>query len=407
MKLHERIKPIRSNQDYKEALALIDELIDAAPESEEYRVFDVVSELVASYEERNIEIPPPSPIGAIQFRMEQLGLKRRDLEPFIGSSGKVSEVLSGKQPLTLKMMRALQKHLGIPAEVLLGDPRSRLAEDSVADHADRYPIAEMDRLGWFAKFGDVKGREEEAIRWLVARAGVSPSHVAAYCRKNDEARHNAKMDALAFQAWCLHVLATASEQRVPVKFNPATVNDGFLRLVASLSTLEDGPAHVREVLANKGIRFVYAPHLRKTYLDGAAMLMADGTPVVALTIRYDRIDNFWHSLVHELVHVRRDLDEPGEIISDDLSIPSADSVIERRADAEAAEALVPTDCLPPVEAMGGMDVEDLLEVAQRANVHPAIVAGRVRHATQNWRKFARVLGNGEVRRHFEGAPAPR
>ena len=402
MNLHERIKPIRSDQDYKEALALIDELIDAEPESDAYRVLDVVSELVYAYEERNIEIPLPSPVGAIKFRMEQLGLNRRDLEPFIGSSGKVSEVLSGKQNLTLKMMRALHKHLGIPAEVLLGDPRARLDEDGVAENADRYPIAEMNKLGWFNNFGEVRGRSEEAIRWLVARAGVSPQHVAAYCRKNDEARHNAKMDGFAFQAWCLHVLATASEQRLPVKFNPEAINDGFLRLVASLSTLQDGPAHVREVLAKKGVRFVYAPHLKRTYLDGAAMLMPDGTPVVALTIRYDRIDNFWHSLIHELVHVRSDLDEPGEIISDDLSIPSSNSEIEKRADAEASEALVPVACLPPVEHMEEMDTEDLLEVAQKANVHPAVVAGRVRHDTQNWRKFARIVGHGEVRHHFEG-----
>lgn len=58
-------------------------------------------------------------------------------------------------------------------------------------------------------------------------------------------------------------------------------------------------------------------------------------------------------------------------------------------------------CLPPVEDMEEMDTEDLLEVAQKANVHPAVVAGRVRHDTQNWRKFARIVGHGEVRHHFE------
>jgi HTH-type transcriptional regulator/antitoxin HigA len=72
MKLHERIKPIRSEGDYKEALALIDELIDADPDSEEYRVLDLASELVFAYEERNINIPAPSPIAAIKFRMDQL-----------------------------------------------------------------------------------------------------------------------------------------------------------------------------------------------------------------------------------------------------------------------------------------------------------------------------------------------
>jgi HTH-type transcriptional regulator/antitoxin HigA len=402
MNLLERIKPIRSEEDYREALALIDELIDAEPASDAYRVLDVVSDLVHAYEERNIEIPLPSQVAAIQFRMDQLGLNRRDLEPIIGSSGKVSEVLSGKQPLTLKMMRALHKHLGIPAEVLLGVPHARLDEDGVAENADRYPIAEMGKLGWFAGFGDVQDRAEEAIRWLIARAGVAPNHIAAYCRKNDEARHNAKMDGFAFQAWCLHVLATASEQRLPAKFDRDAINDDFLRHVASLSTLENGPELVREVLAKKGIRFVYAPHLKKTYLDGAAMLLPDGTPVVALTIRYDRIDNFWHSLIHELVHVRYDLHEPGEIISDDLSIPSANSEIEKRADAESSEALVPENYLPPLEEREKMDVAELFAVAQKANVHPAVVAGRIRHDTGNWKKFARIVGSGSVRYQLEG-----
>lgn len=401
MKLYERIKPIRSEADYREALALIDELIDAEDETDEGRVLDVVSELVYAYEEQNIAIPLPSPSSAIKFRMDQLGLSRRDLEPLIGSSGKVSEVLSCKQSLTLKMMRALHKHLGIPAEVLLGEATASLSEDSVSENADRFPLIEMEKLGWFAGFGPVEGRSEEALRWLVARAGVSPGQIAAYCRKNDEARHNAKMDPYAFQAWCLHVLAVASDQRLPVKFDPAGINDGYLRLVASLSTLDQGPACVREVLAKKGIRFVYAPHLRRTYLDGAAMMTPDGYPVVAVTIRYDRIDNFWHSLMHELVHVRRDLEKPGQIFSDDLSIPSSQSEVERRADEEASEALVPSAVLPSASQLAAMDSNGLYKVAQEANVHPAVAAGRVRFLTQNWRKFARIVREAGVRRYFE------
>lgn len=400
MKLDERIKPIRTEEDYREALSIIDELIDSEPESIGSRLLDIVSELVYAYEERTIEIPLPSPVGAIKFRMEQLGLSRRDLEPLIGSSGKVSEVLSGKLPLTLKMIRALHRHLGIPVEVLIGGSAARLADDGLAANADRFPIKEMDERGWFAGFGSIQGRTEEAVRWLAGRAGLSPEHVAAFCRKNDDARHNAKMDAFAFQAWCLQVLAAASEQRLQATFSQDAINDDFLRHVASLSTLENGPAYVREVLATKGVRFVCVPHLKKTYLDGAAMLAADGTPVVALTIRYDRIDNFWHSLLHELIHVRRDLQQPGEIISDDLTIPSAGSEIELRADREAAEALVPAACLPQDLDLQNMDEKGLREAAQRANVHPAIVAGRVRHATQNWRKFARIVGQGGVRRHF-------
>lgn len=401
MKMHERIKPIRTESDHKEALALIDELIDAEPGSDEYRVLDVVSELVHAYEEKNVYMPLPSPLAALRFRMDQLGLSQRDLQPYIGSSGKVSEVLSGKQPLTLKMMRALHKHLRIPAEVLLEDPNKLFEDSDLASYADQFPLAEMCKLGWFSKFGDqIEGREEEAVSWLIGRAGLTPRQIAVCCRKNDNARQNSKMDIAGFQAWSLHVLAAAAEQEVTAAFDRASINEGFLRSVAALSTISNGPVYVSEFLAQKGIRFVFAPHLKKTYLDGAAMLMADGSPVVALTLRYDRIDNFWHTLIHELIHVRYDLMNPGEIISDDLSLPSAESAIEKRADTLAAEALVPESSLPPLETMAAMDAEGLMRLAQLVNVHPAIVAGRIRHKTNNWRKFARVVNAEGVRQLF-------
>ena len=401
MKLHERIKPIRSEGDYKEALALIDELIDADPDSEEYRVLDLVSELVYAYEERNIEIPAPSPIAAIKFRMEQLGLTRRDLEPYIGSSGKVSDVLSGKQPLTLKMMRALNKHLGIPAEVLLGDPTANLREDALAEEAEKYPVLEMAGKGWFDAFGDVKGKFEEALRWLAQRAGVNPGRFAAYCRKNDEARQNAKMNGYAFQAWCLQALAKAAAMPVRNRYEPGSITPEVLRQVATLSVLPEGPLRAQEFLAQLGIRLVIVEHLKRTYLDGAAMLMPDGSPVIALTLRYDRLDNFWHSLLHELVHVKNDLSPDCEMVYDDFSIPSAGSDIEQRADEEAAEALVPTGVLPQGGyALEAIDTEDLLTYARRARVHPAIVAGRIRHDTGNWRKFARVVAQDEVKTYF-------
>ncbi len=401
MKLHERIKPIRSEEDYMEALALIDELIDADPESEEYRVFDVISELVHAYEEMHVVIPQPTPIAAIRFRMDQLGLSRRDLEPYIGSSGRVSEVLSGKKSLTLKMIRALHRHLGIPAEILLGDPAVQLAEDGLAEDAEKYPLREMAAKGWFTGFGEVKDRSEEAVRWLAARSGTTPGKFSAYCRKNDDARQNAKMDRHAFQGWCLQVLARAAEMPVGNRYEQDSINEEVLRQVATLSVLPEGPKRAQEFLAQLGIRLVIVEHLKKTYLDGAALLMADGSPVIALTLRYDRIDNFWHSLIHELAHVKNDLGADCEIVYDDFTIVSAQSEIELRAEREAAAALVPPGLLPAsLEALEAINTAGILIVARKARVNPAIVAGRVRHETGNWRKFARLVTNGEVKPYF-------
>ena len=118
------ITPIRTEADHKAALARMDALMDAQAGSPEIDELSVLADLVESYEARHFPIELPTPVEAIRFRMEQAGLEPRDLEPYIGNLGRVEEVLSGKRPLTLAMIRALHKHLGIPAEVLIGDATS-------------------------------------------------------------------------------------------------------------------------------------------------------------------------------------------------------------------------------------------------------------------------------------------
>ena len=116
------IKPIRSEEDYRSALDRIFELMDAETDSPEGDELDVLVDLVELYESKQVPMGYPIPIAAIEFRMEQAGLRPADLVPFIGSRAKVSEVLSGKRAITMPMARALHEHLGIPAEVLLQEP---------------------------------------------------------------------------------------------------------------------------------------------------------------------------------------------------------------------------------------------------------------------------------------------
>ena len=116
------IKPIRSESDYNDTLARIDEIFGAevgTPESDEC---DVLVDLVELYEQRHYPVGLPSVGAALEFHMDQTGMKPRDLVAFLGSRAKVSEVLSGKRQLTMSMARALHQHLGIPAEVLLQEP---------------------------------------------------------------------------------------------------------------------------------------------------------------------------------------------------------------------------------------------------------------------------------------------
>lgn len=399
------IKPIRTEADHEAALVRIDALMDAelgTPEGEE---LDILTDLIEHYESKQVPMGYPSPIAAIEFRMEQAGLSPRDLVPFIGSRAKVSEVLSGKRPLTMPMARALHEHLGIPAEVLLQEPGATMDEPLAGPECDRFPLKAMASLGWIRKLPDLAAHAEELVGDLIRRAGGPAVAGAALYRKNDHARANAKTDPYALKAWCWQVLATANESRTPAAYETGTVTLEFMRQVARLSWSDDGPRLAKEFLANHGIPLVIVPHLPKTHLDGAALRLGDGRPVVGLTLRYDRVDNFWFCLLHELAHVGRHMDVgKGDAFVDDLTLRDVEGgkgdPREIQADEWAEEALVPRAIWETSAVQHTPTPMAVINLAKALQVHPAIVAGKVRHEHKNYRMLSHFVGVGEVRRQF-------
>jgi len=404
-----QVKPIRTEVDRQAALARIDALIDLENRTEaESEELAVLADLVEAYERKHFPIPLPAPVEAIRFRMEQLGLEPRDLAPHIGSRGKVSEVLSGKRPLTLAMIRALHKNLGIPAEVLLQEQAGEVGAGVVEDDDclvdwKRLPLLEMAKLGWIEAVERVRDHAEEIGRSLVAAAGGLRAVPAPLCRRGDGPRPNAKADPHALFAWTLKVLAVARSRPLPASYRPGTVTPDFLTGIARLSAREDGPCAAKEELGRHGIHLLFVPHLRRTYLDGAALMAADtGSPVVALTLRHDRLDNFWFCLLHELAHVGRHLRGLGDAFMDDMDLRDAparnEDPREREADEAAEEALIPRAEWEAARLTRAPSYARVTAFAQRLGVHPAIVAGRIRHETKDFRKFAPLLGSGEVSR---------
>ena len=114
-----KLKPIKNDRGLSRVLVRIDELWDAKPNTPKGDELDVLMLLVEKYEEEYYAIPASDPIEAIKFLMEQNGLSRKDLEPYIGTSGRVSEVLSRKRNLTLAMIKKLHEGLKIPYECLI------------------------------------------------------------------------------------------------------------------------------------------------------------------------------------------------------------------------------------------------------------------------------------------------
>jgi HTH-type transcriptional regulator / antitoxin HigA len=115
------IKPIKTEADYEAALERLMALMDAELDSPEGDELDVLGTLTEAYEAKNVIIDKPNPIEAIRFRMEQYGLKDKDLVPFLGRTGRISEVLNYRRKLTLPMIRKLHKGLNIPTESLVQD----------------------------------------------------------------------------------------------------------------------------------------------------------------------------------------------------------------------------------------------------------------------------------------------
>jgi HTH-type transcriptional regulator / antitoxin HigA len=115
---------IKTRQEYRAALRRVEEVMDARSGTAAGDELELLAALIEIYEEKHAPVPPPDPIAAIRFRMEQENLCPQDLVPLLGSRSRVSEVLNGQRPLTLAMIRRLHRGLGIPAEVLLGESQS-------------------------------------------------------------------------------------------------------------------------------------------------------------------------------------------------------------------------------------------------------------------------------------------
>ena len=405
----QKIKAVRTERDYQAALARIDALMDAAPGSREGEELDVLADLVEFYETKHEPMGYPSPVAAIEFRMDQAGLRPRDLIPFIGSRAKVSEVLSGKRTLTMPIARALHKHLGIPADVLLQKPGMTFDKPSTSIEWHRFPLKEMAKRGWISTVSDLTKHAEELIGDLIERTGGPAVAPTALYRKNDHLRVNAKTDEHSLKAWCWHVLATANENRPKNVYRPRTVTLNFLKQVARLSPHANGPRRAQKFLAKHGIPLVIVRHLNKTYLDGATLRLGDRRPVIGLTLRYDRIDNFWFCLLHELAHVGRHLNHnQGDTFVDDLTLRKMEGTRvdprEAQADEWAEEALIPRAVWEASTIRRRPKPQAVMNLAHELQIHPAIVAGRIRYERQNYRLLTQFVGTGEVRCQFPDEP---
>jgi len=393
------IKPIRNDEDYEEALRALDLLIavDPDPESADGDRLNILTTLIESYENDRYPSTLPSPVDAIKFRMEQASLSPVDLVPFIGSRSKVSEVLSGKRVLSLEMIRALEAGLGIPAEVLIQKPNA----DSQFQTWNDALVKAMDKLGYFGK-ASYDGKNKDSLLRAFFGGGADSALQLAW-RKTDQ-RISPRTDEHALAAWATYVERKAAT--IPAKdYKDGRVTIEFMREILKLSIYDDGPLRAQKMLEDNGIVLVVTPHLPKTRVDGVTILDDKKKPVVGLSLRFDRIDNFWFTLLHELAHVSLHLNKDSiffDELEDGLGIDINDT--ETEADFMAQEAIIPAakwEISPAKIIPSPMAAQSL---ANELGIHVAVVAGYIRYKHQNYFYLKKIVTdtNTGVRHLFNG-----
>ena len=392
------LRIIRDDLQYASLLEQAKELAiaDPAPASEEAERLAVISVLLEKYEENRFRLDAPDPIDAILYRLVELGLKQKDFAEIIGSRSRASEILARKRGLTIEMIRAIHEHLKIPAELLIAHPHEKDIEPSDVDWT-KFPVREMKKRGWF-DLDLAEGKTgEQIVRSFFARTSAHDAPVLL--RKtlsgvqNEESRY-------AIYAWVARVLVRARDLRkVDVRYVPGSITDEFLRQIAKLSRSSDGPLLAREFLAMKGVTLVIEPHLPKTKLDGAAML-DEGAPVIGLTLRYDRVDYFWFTLMHELIHVQRHLGRQQTTFVDEDDM-SNDDENELEANIHAAEAFIPRQIWKSSDAYRTRKQDAVIRLADTLMIHPAIVAGRIQRETSNYRILKEFSAASSIRSIFQ------
>lgn len=369
------LQVIRDELQYAALLEQAKELAlsDPMPGSRESERLAVISVLLERFEEDRYKFEAPDPIDAIVYRLAELGLKQKDLAEIIGSKSRASEVLGRRRQLSLEMIRTIHDRLKIPAEILIGHPRQEEKDIDDIDWA-RFPIKEMQKRGWFDIDSPQGKSGEQLIRSFFAR---SAAHNAPVLLRKALTGITKQENQYAIYAWVARVLIRAREVKKPEsRYVPGSITDEFLRQLAKLSRSDNGPLIAREFLEMKGIVLVIERHLPKTKLDGAAILDQDGTPVVGLTLRYDRVDYFWFTLMHELIHVQRHLGRQNSAFVDEECLDNED---EREIEANilAAEAFIPRQIWKSSEAYRTKRSDAVVRLADSLMIHPAIIAGRI------------------------------
>jgi HTH-type transcriptional regulator/antitoxin HigA len=346
-------------------------------------------------ERKVAEAFPPGDV--IKEELGERDLSQAELAEIMGRSPKeISDLISGKRPVSPAMAKELQAAFGPSAQYWMNLESSyRLwrhapADDAIARRAKLYqfaPIKEMAKRHWLEPSDNIVVLEERVKRYYGISNLDDPISLPHAARRGTQEITQAQW------AW----LYRARQLAHAVQAKPFSAGS-FVRGLGELRSLLPSAQEVRHVptvLAEAGIRFLVLEHLPKTKIDGVSFRLDDKRPVIALSLRYDRIDHFWFTLSHELGHVKRG-DEwklDTDLVGQDAELSEEEA--EREADLFAADFLVKQsdldDFISRAHPLYG--IARILGFAHTMGVHPGIVVGQLQFRREvPWSSFRPMLG---------------
>ncbi|MCA3758746.1 MAG: ImmA/IrrE family metallo-endopeptidase [Phenylobacterium sp.] len=338
----------------------------------------------------------------IQARIAR-GMSQKDLGDFLGvAEQQIQRYESDRYRMAsldrlTEVADALNVRINERAQ-LVGSPRLDSVDPSVWR---AFPLAEMYKRGWFEDFSGTLSQAKKAAGDLIPAFLHGPhSQFRPMALHRKSVRSNGQVHEAAISAWEARVRTLADRNPPAQSFDRDRITADWVRGLVALSLDDRGPRLAVDYLRDAGISLVIERHLPGTLLDGAALASSDHHAIVAMTLRHDRLDNFWFSLLHEIGHLTLHI-RLGEYaaIFDDNDSPATDKV-EQDADYFAQEALIPEANWSLAVSRFTQNEKAVLTDAKRFGVAPAVIAGRVRRDAGDYTLLRTMVGSGEVRRQF-------
>jgi HTH-type transcriptional regulator / antitoxin HigA len=339
--------------------------------------------------DRESHLPQPPPGDFIRDELTARSWTHEDLARIIDRPlPTVNEIINGKRAVMPEMAVALGAAFGTAPEVWIqreADYRLSLVQVGGTSGQKRArlhalaPIKEMQRRGWIRDSEDADELEREVLAFLeISSLDEKPVLPVAMRRSMPD-----QVLTPAQRAWCFQVRRLACPLEV-APFSPDRLEEceGHLRVLAAHP---QEAKKVPKLLASYGVRFVVVEPLPGSKVDGVALWLDPVSPVIGLSLRFDRIDGFWHTLGHEFSHIKH-----GDALSLDTDLigpdqtPESGSPEEQRANSEAAAMLIPPEMLESfiIRVRPTYSRERIIQFANRIKIHPGIIVGQLQFRKQ-------------------------